>query len=57
MSPIDLLLWALAILAALIVLSVVAFLALLVYAATVGIRRMRDEDVKETEIYRGRGDR
>lgn len=56
MSPLDVVLWALAILAALIVLTIIAVLVLLVFAAATGIRRMRDVESK-TEIYRGSGDR
>lgn len=55
MSPLDVLFWALAALAVLIVLSVVAFFVVLVWAASVGLRRMRaDED---EEIFKGRAEK
>lgn len=58
MSPVDVLLWIVAAFGALILLAVIAFLVVLVWAAVVGLGRMRaDETESETRIYEGRGDR
>jgi hypothetical protein len=55
MSPLDVLFWALAALAVLIVLSVIAVLVVVVYAASVGLQRMRDDE--DEEIFKGRAEK
>lgn len=56
MSPEEVLLWVAAGFGVLILLSTVAFLTVLVWAAVVGLRRMSEED-EETEIFKSGGDR
>lgn len=56
MSPIDLLLWVAAAFGALILLAVVAFLVVLVWAAIVGLRKMRDDEERdEKTIFKSGG--
>lgn len=58
MGAVEVLIWLGVILAGLVVLSIVATLVLVVCAAIVGLRRMReDEDVAETPIFRGRAEK
>lgn len=47
MSALDVLLWILAAIGGLVLLSTIAFLTLLVWIASVGLRRMRDEDTTQ----------
>lgn len=54
MSPLELLLWALAGFGVLMLIVAVGLVAILVIGAVVGLRRMReDEDKSETTIFRG----
>lgn len=55
MGALEVLIWLGVVLAALIVLSVVAFLVVLVYAASVGLRRMRDDE--DETIFKGRAEK
>lgn len=59
MDPLTVLIWLGAIVAALVVLSIVAVLVVVAYAASLGLRRMRDEDEKDDEqdIYVGKAER
>lgn len=58
MGPLTVLAWIGVALAGLIVLAAVALLILMMTAAVIGIRRMReDEDKPEATIYQGRGER
>lgn len=54
MGALDVLLWLGVILAGLVVLSIVAFSVVLVWAAIVGLRRMRDDE-DEQPIFKGGG--
>lgn len=47
MSPLDVLLWILAAIGGLVLLSAIAFLTLLVWIASVGFRRMRDDEATQ----------
>ena len=47
MDPFTILTWILAAIGGLVLLSAIAFLTLLVWIASVGLRRMRDEDTTQ----------
>lgn len=58
MSPVDVLLWVAAAFGAVVFLTVVAFLIVLVWAAIVGLRKMRaDEEQDERSIFKSGGGR
>lgn len=58
MSPVDVLLWVAAAFGAVVLLTVVAFLIVLVWAAIVGLRKMRaDEEQDERSIFKSGGGR
>lgn len=58
MSPVDVLLWIVAAFAVLILLAVIAFLIVLVWAAVVGLGRMRADDAEsERQIFKSGGER
>lgn len=56
MSPLDALLWVLVALGSVIVLTILAFVIVLLWGGALSLRRMSAED-EGREIYRGRADR